>query len=387
MKLLGLRLRQFRAHADSAIEFAPAVNLLYGPNGAGKTNVIEAIHYLGLGRGPFASSDSPVLQRGAAFFEVEGTLEPDRGGSLRIRVAYVPGSGKRAFVNGAPLDRLADLVGRAPVVSLSPADHALTAGGPEERRRFLDATLAQAAPAYLQDLLGYRRALRQRNALLEGTRRHRPAGDELAAWDAELVRLGARVIERRRRFMADFGPFVAEAFTLLGLEKELPAMEYRTVASLDGIAGEPAVADLFRAALAGVARREPARGRTLVGPHLDEVVLRLNGFEVRPFASQGQHRAFGLALRLASFLFLRDRTEETPLLLLDDAFGPLDELRSRTVLDLLASDVVGQSVVTAARPEPFREIIPFDGKRHLAIEIANGSVVASSRSESPPRTA
>jgi DNA replication and repair protein RecF len=386
MKLVRLRLRQFRAHADTSLEFAPRLNLIHGPNGAGKTNIIEAIHYLGLGRSPFAATDAPVLRRGAAFFEVEGELEPDRGSNLRIRVVYVPESGKRAFVNGAPLDRLVDLVGRVPVVSLSPSDHALTAGGPEERRRFLDSTISQATPAYLSDLVKYRRALRQRNALLQDPRREGTAAGSLPAWDAELVNLGSRVIERRRRFMAEFDRHVGRAFELLGLSGETPRMEYRTAVPLDG-SGEADIADSLRRALARVARSERLRRRTLVGPHLDEIVFHLNQFEVRPFASQGQHRSFGLALRLGSFLYLKEVREETPLLLLDDAFGPLDEPRSRKVLDLLAGDVVGQSVVTAARPEPFREIISFDGVLNGEVAVASGSVVAHSRSESPHRAA
>jgi DNA replication and repair protein RecF len=163
-------------------------------------------------------------------------------------------------------------------------------------------------------------------------------------------------------------------------------MEYRTAVSLDA-SEAPDITDAFRRALQRVARSERLRRRTLIGPHLDEVVFHLNQFEVRPYASQGQHRSFGLALRLGSFLYLREVREETPLLLLDDAFGPLDEPRSRRVLDLLGGDVVGQSVVTAARPEPFREVLSFDGVQHGEVAIAGGSVVAQSRSESPPRVA
>ena len=387
MRLHRLRLRQFRAHADTTLEMAPAINLLHGPNGAGKTNVVEAICYLGLGKSPFASTDAIVVRHGSTFFEVEGELESDRGTPMRVRVAYVPSQGKRVFVNGSPVERLADLVGRVPVIMLSPADHSLTAGGPEERRRFLDSTLSQATPAYLDDLIKYRRALRQRNALLQGMRRGAPSGDTLAAWDSELVALGSRLIDRRRRFLVDFERFLAQAFSRLGLEDERPGLAYETVGPLDEMADEAAVAELFRRALARVVRREPARGRTLVGPHLDEIVFRLDDFEVRPYASQGQHRSFGLALRLASFLFLRERLEETPLLLLDDAFGPLDERRSRIVLDLLRSDIVGQTVVTAARPEPFREVIDFQDPRYRTIAIADGSVNDPSRSEDAPRAA
>jgi DNA replication and repair protein RecF len=146
MRLRSLRLHSFRAHAESALTFSPKVNLLHGPNGAGKTNVLEAVHYLCLGKSFLAAQDGVVVRRGAPFFEVEGRFEGERRADLAVRMVYVPEEGKRLFVNKAPLDRLADVVGTFPVVVLSPEDGALTAGGPEERRRFLDTTLSQARP-------------------------------------------------------------------------------------------------------------------------------------------------------------------------------------------------------------------------------------------------
>src|SRR5690606_36598056 len=171
MRLRSLRLVSFRAHADTALELAPKVNLFYGPNGAGKTNVLEAVHYLCLTKSFLTATDQHVVQRGAPFLEVEGLFEGSRRASVHVKLVSVPGEGKRVFLNRAPLERLADLVGEAPAVVLSPSDYALTAGGPDERRRFLDATLSQAYPVYLDDLLKYRRALKQRNALLQQVRR------------------------------------------------------------------------------------------------------------------------------------------------------------------------------------------------------------------------
>ncbi len=376
MRLVSLGLKSFRSHTETRLAFAPKINLLYGPNGAGKTNVLEAIHYLCLTKSFLTATDAHVLQHGAQFFEVEGRFEGEHRATLTARMAYVPPEGKRLFRNGAPLERLADIVGVLPLVILSPADQVLTDGGPEHRRRFIDATLSQARPVYLDDLLKYRRALKQRNALLHQLRRdgRLPPGT-LGAWDEELVQLGARIIDGRRRFVEQFTAFLAEAFRLLDAVGEEPTMEYVTVASMGDAADADAIAERFRDKLAESARRESEQGRTLIGPHRDEVVFRLGDFDVRPYASQGQHRTVGLALRLATFLYLRDRIDETPILLLDDVFGTLDAQRAEIVLDLLGSDAIGQSVVTASRPEFLTQRSSFGNGDNASINLPNGAYV------------
>ena len=368
MQITRLRLRSFRAHIATEVELAVGVNLFAGPNGAGKTNLLEAIHYLSLGKSFLTSTDANVVQRGEPHFEVEGTFEGERRSSFTVRVVVVPGEGKRAFVNGSPLDRLADLVGQVPTVVISPADAELTAGGPSERRRFLDTTLSQAYPVYLDDLIKYRRALRQRNALLQSVRRGKAlAPGTMDAWDEELSVLGSRIIERRASFLDGFSDRLAEAFELLNAVGEVPSLAYAP-----SVEGE-AVTEAFRQTLQRRSRRERELGRTLVGPHLDEVVFQLDGFDLRPYASQGQHRTFALALRIAQALFFRDHLDETPILMLDDVFGPLDPERADVVLALLADQTLGQSLITAARTEPFWDAVPFDLSAHAAFHVERGT--------------
>ena len=255
---------------------------------------------------------------------------------------------------------------------LSPADHDLTAGGPSERRRFLDATLSQAYPVYLDDLLKYRRALKQKNALLQQARRGRSLSPgTVDAWDEELGVLGGRIVERRRLFLDRFVGFLEEAYQLLDQPGGTLGMEYAPSAADDSEGDE---ADALRGALARSRRRSLQIGRTLVGPHLDEVEFTIEGFELRPYASQGQHRTFALAVRLAQALFLQDHLDEAPLLLLDDVFGPLDPERARVVLELLASRQLGQSLITAARPEPFRGHVPFEADAHRLFHVEQGEV-------------
>ena len=369
MRLTRLRLRSFRAHADTAVDLAPGVNLFAGPNGAGKTNLLEAVHFLSLAKSFLTSTDAHVVRRGESHFEVEGTFAGERRASLVVRVAVVPGEGKRAFVNGSALDRLADLVGLVPTVVISPADTELTAGGPSERRRFLDATLSQTFPVYLDDLIKYRRALRQRNALLQSVRRGKAlAPGTMDAWDEELAVLGSRIVERRATFLSGFSDRLADAYRLLNAVGDVPSLAYAPSVEGDD------VPEAFRQEIRRKSRRERELGRTLVGPHLDEIVFQLDGFDLRPFASQGQHRTFALAVRIAQALFFSHQLEEAPILMLDDVFGPLDPERADVVLSLLSDQTLGQSLITAARTEPFWDPVPFEDSDHAAFHVEHGSV-------------
>lgn len=376
MILRTLQVRSFRAHSETQVTFAPKVNLIYGPNGSGKTNLLEAVHYLCLSKSFVTSQDTYALRKGHPYFEVEGDFEGHRRATLRVRLVYVPSEGKRIFINGAPLERLSEIVGVLPVVVFSPEDQTLTAGGPEERRRFLNNIMSQARPVYLDDLLKYRRALRQRNELLLQGRRTRQAPQPavLASWDAELVALGSRIIAARLRFLHTFKRFLGEAYARIEAVAEKPTITYTTIDALDPELDAAGIADVYRRKLAHVARREREQGRTLVGPHRDELVFRLNDFEVRRFASQGQHRTFGMALKLAQYFYLYDRLDEQPLLLLDDVFDTLDAERARAFLDLLRGDAVGQSLITAAQRPLFDQALSFEEPPHRAIRIAGGQV-------------
>ena len=370
MILRTLQLRSFRAHAETEVELAPSVNLLYGPNGVGKTNVLEAIHYLCLTKSFTASRDRYVVRKEAPYFEIEGAVEGVREETMDVRLAYVPGEGKSIFLNGAELDRLADIVGVLPVVIFSPEDYELTAGGPSERRRFVNNILSQARPVYMDDLMKYRRARRQRNEVLRSYKKRPdpPPTALLEPWTEELVTLGSRVIARRQQFLQEFGEYLTEAYARIEAVAERPSIEYDTIADLAPDASPEEVSGEFRAVLERKTGQERDRGTTLVGPQRDELIFRLDDLEVRRYGSQGQHRTFAMALKLAQYFYLADRSDTTPLLLLDDAFGKLDAERTDVFLNLLQSDAVGQSLITATRRAPF-ETVDFGADAHRALSV------------------
>lgn len=372
MRLRRIVLGGFRAHERSEIEFGDGINLIFGPNGVGKTNILEAIHYLCLTKSFLSVQDQYVLNRDASYFEVIGEFEGEHRKSLTARTAFMPGEGKRMFVNGAPLDRLSDVVGMMPLVVFAPDDYVITAGGPEERRKFLNNILSQARPSYMEDVWVYRRALRQRNELLAQYQRLRmPPPDELlSSWDAELIRAGARVIWQRLAFLRSFDRYLAEAYATMAHVAERPTIGYSTAIAVDDDVDEAGVEARFAERIEARRNRDVDLGRTGDGPHRDELIFELNGFDVRRFASQGQHRTLGMALKLAQYFYLHDRLDETPILLLDDIFDHLDVGRTEAVLSLLDGEQVGQSILTATRSNPFTGQLTFDGSKNRLLDLS-----------------
>lgn len=359
------------------MRFEDGINVIIGPNGAGKTNILESIHMLCLSRSFLTSRDNVVLQRGAPFYEVEGEFETKARGLQKVRVAYVPGEGKKIFVGGAALERLTDIVGRFPVVVFSPDDQRLTAEGPEYRRRFIDNIISQSSPIYLDHLLRYRLALKQRNELLHRARRNRSPVDPvvLQGLTAAIVEPGSAIIAARLAFIDAFTLHLDRAHERISDVAERPNMTYQPFPSRLASHDVASVRLAFIAQLESSSRRERERGMTMCGPHRHDLDLTLDDLPVRRYASQGQHRTFGMALKLAQYDYMQARGAERPILLLDDVFDNLDPARIEAFLSILGSGDIGQNVTTAAR----REIVHnhLDPSRCRTIFVERGAKVVN----------
>jgi len=381
MILRSIRLRNVRAHADTILPLEPGINLLYGSNGAGKTNILEAVHYICLSKSFLTNVERYVLRRGETFFEIEGKFEGTLRRKVTIRIAFAAREGKRVFVNGAPLDRLADIVGIVPVVVFAPGDQSLTFGGPEERRRFLNSMLSQARPAHLEDLIIYRRALKQRNEYLSIHRGRRVDESLMAPMNAVLAHVGGRIIALRSAFLKNFGEELERAWKQLGEAIEKPAIQYQGPVHEKHRASAEEAQEALLSQLVTTTSRDVDLGRTTVGPHRDELIFNLDGQDVRRFASTGQHRSFAIALKLAQYHYLDSHLEEKPILLLDDIFDSLDPGRTRVILEWLRDASTGQSLLTAADAERLRNQIVKWGVPNQCIQIHPGAVIGNPTEE------
>lgn len=339
MRLVRLEARCFRNLADLELEVPPDGMVLLGANGQGKTSVLEAIGYPVLFRSFRTSIDADVVRFGEPGFRVGLQIDLD-GRQRTVAAEYrVAGKRRRQELDGVPMSRLAEIAGQWLAVVFCPDDVRLASGPAGLRRLFLDRTLALSDSRYLRSLGRYRNALAQRNAALKQGR-----SDLAAAFDAPLAQAGAVVVEARCRWIAGHGEGFTRLLIELGEQSGEGALEYLGHAELADPEAWPA--RLQRAAV-----RDAALRLTTVGPHRDEVLVKLAGRSLREYGSTGQHRAAAIALKLLERDTIRDATGQTPALLLDDVFAELDRERQERLAARLFNGQGAQVFLSAPRGE------------------------------------
>lgn len=358
--LTTLRLTNFRSYARLTVALGPAFNVFFGPNGAGKTNLLEAVGVLSTGRSPRGSQDADLARFGEGFFHVKGSVAlPD--GTHTLEVVGTRDEGKAARLNGHPIPTLAHLAAKLPSLFFSPEEIGLVAGPPIRRRAFLDQLLSQLHPTYAFHLDRYREVVLQRNASLRDLRLGRASDALLPIWEEQMVTHGAEILSRRLACLEELRPRFAHEYGQLS-GGETAAIAY----AADGAdAGEPPPSDAdmrrwLSDRLAARRREERERGHTLVGPHRDDLTIRVNDLPARTFASQGQRRSLALALKLAGARLTERHLGVRPILLLDDVLSELDAARRERLLALEGQGF--QALVTCTDAEPVKEILRGRGR-------------------------
>ena len=347
MQITEMTLRSYRSYETLHLAFDPGVQIFLGANAQGKTNIIEALYYAAFGRSHRTSSDAELIRVGADGAHIGLSFRRhDVPGELSF--TFARGARRRITYAGESL-RQRDLVGLLPMVLFSPEDLFLVKGAPALRRRYLDAELSQASPAYYGELLRYTRILKQRNAVLKDIRERLAAPDDLSPWDAQLARSAAYIVTRRIAAVAQLGALSARVQAVLAAGEEL-ALAYEIAgAGAEDFAEDDMTESLhvwYNKMLCEGRARDIARAATGVGPHLDDLVLRVGGMSLRSYGSQGQQRTGALALKLAELFYLQENIGEAPILLLDDVMSELDADRRRALLDFIRHEHI-QTFITA----------------------------------------
>lgn len=387
MYLTRLQLEQFRNYAHLDLAVPRHGLLLFGANASGKTSFLEAIYLLATTRSPRAGIERELIRWGSGeeygmppYARVVGTVERRDGraeveiglsvdANAALAVSYDHGTAngagrltrKRIKVNGVGR-HARDAVGTVKVVLFSPQDLELVLGSPSLRRRYLDITIAQVDNHYIRQLNLYNRIVEQRNSLLKQFMQEgrnpdeREVQQEMSYWNEELVRLGAYVVARRDGIIRSLARLARARFARLTEGDRALDLIYRTGVESNALrerggeydlsGRERIVARDFQGQLEAQRRQEYRRGVSLVGPHRDDIGFALDGVDVGTYGSRGQQRLVVLALKLAEIDLIREESDETPLLLLDDAASELDPAHRRFVTETVERDQI-QTILTA----------------------------------------
>jgi DNA replication and repair protein RecF len=344
LNFTSLRIRTFRNIESAALDPSPTFNVLIGQNGQGKTNILEAIHLLATLKSFRGQTNRELIQHGEDQAVISGAFQ--RGAvrrNVRLRIAK---NGKKVFLNDKPVRQLSQFFGAINTVAFSPEDVSILRDSPGNRRLFLDRAIFNAVPSFASESSEYDDALKNRNALLKD---ERPDESLLRTFSEQMARYGSRIIFRREEFVRDFQDGFRKAFAeIFGSEIPIEIVyrpNHREEAVRADKLDEGAIAEEMREELKSARRRDERRGFTTVGPHRDDFDVLLDGQPMKPYASQGQHRAFVLAFKISEMRSLREMIGSYPVLLLDDVSSELDPEKNRRLFDFLA-EIDGQVFIT-----------------------------------------
>lgn len=333
MSIRSFKAERFRCLVDIDLEFQPQYNLVYGKNASGKTSLLEALAYLGRGKSFRGAPTSSLVCHGEPDFVLFGQVEE---GSRMVAMGVRNGrDGLEIKVDGDDEAGVARLVESLPMQVIDPEVHSLVAGGPEQRRRFLDWVVFHVEHEFLRAWRRFRRVLKQRNSLLK---RGASTG-ELLSWDEEFVALGGRIDEIRRSVLEMTLPVLED--TASDMLDEAVALGY-----VPGWKSELSLA----AALKASRERDLQLGSTQVGPHRAEIRIQANDRQAKRLVSRGQQKLLASALIIGASEVVQDAIERPLVLLMDD---PAAELDSDSLGRIMAGAVAlgSQLIVTSLDPK------------------------------------
>lgn len=358
MYLKKISALNFKNFEEVHFEFEHKINCFVGKNGVGKTNVLDAIYHLAFGKSYFNSLAVQNIRHGADFFVIDGEFEKQNR-SEQILCSLKKGQKKILRRNGKLYEKFSDHLGFIPLVIISPTDADLIREGSETRRKFMDSVIAQLDSIYLQDLIHYQKVLMQRNALLKYFAVNRVfEAETLEIYNDQLAALGTRIFAKRNEFLTQFIPVFNKYYQDISNSSENVQLVYES--------------QLQNQELIILLQENISKDRALqytsVGTHKDDLLFEIEGFSIKKFGSQGQQKSFLIALKLAQYEFVKNQSGEKPILLFDDIFDKLDEVRVSKIVSMVDSDHFGQLFISDTHSERTENIVK---QTHQSYKIFN----------------
>jgi DNA replication and repair protein RecF len=347
MFLKKLQINNFKNHLEFSTEFSEHCNCILGENGSGKTSLIDAVYFLSLTKSSLSNQEALCINHNQDFFMICGDFLKNEK-TDEVICSLQRGQRKTILIDKKAIERISDHIGNYPVVLMAPHDTDIVRDSAEARRKFFDGVISQINAEYFQNLLVHNRLLLQRNSLLKQFADRNYFDQPLLEVYSEPLLEKALIINRvRGSFLAKFLPIFQKHYALLSENREIVSIFYESEL------GDPEFSNIFRQSF----RADVAANRTTKGVHKDDYTFEINSFTLRKFGSQGQQKAFAMALKLAQFELISHEKGFKPILLMDDIFDKLDDRRIQMLIDMIENKIFGQVFITDARPERSKKLL------------------------------
>jgi len=347
MHLQKITLVNFKNFESITFDFKEKINCFVGNNGVGKTNILDAIYYLSFAKSYFNPVATQNIRHTEDFFMIEGEYK------INERIDTVVCSLKRGNKkvvkrNGKAYEKFSEHIGYLPLVIISPADRDLIIDGSDTRRKFIDSVISQSDSQYLHTVIKYNKVLAQRNSLLKYFALNRIFDAvNLKVYDEQLNAYGSVIYEKRKAFLNEFIPIFKKRYEAISNSFETVDLVYKTQLN------EVNFLTLFEQNI----ERDRVLQYTSAGIHKDDLSFEIDGYPIKKFGSQGQQKSYLIALKLAQFDFIKAQANLKPILLLDDIFDKLDDLRVAQIINLVNSDEFGQLFISDTHKERTEEVV------------------------------
>jgi len=335
MPIKEIGLISFRNHDEIKLKFCPNINVIWGKNGSGKTAILEAIHILSIGRSFRTNRKNELLKEGKDYFSITAKFKKNSN-EQTVQINQTNDGMRRIIVDDNKIDNIRQLIGLNSVVLLSPEEQIITNGTPQDQRNYFNKLFSIISTDYLNTLFEYSRIIKQRNKLLSDFHLVKSADDELAVWNDQISDVGIRLWKSKKTYLNKFfhnleiviEKFPDSSFSL--------CCETTSKATLNK--------DEYLEILNKFQNKDIYLGRTSFGPHNDKLDFIFNGKNIKQYGSQGEHKFTLLLIKLTEVEFFKEQTKQDPIILLDDLFAKLDDVRSKQAIEMIGKDL--QTIIT-----------------------------------------
>lgn len=347
MHLQKITLVNFKNFASQTFDFQEKINCFVGNNGVGKTTVLDAIYYLSFAKSYFNPAATQNIKHSEDFFMIEGAYHINDK-SENVVCSLKRGNKKVVKRNGKAYEKFSEHIGYLPLVIISPGDSDLIVEGSDTRRKFMDNVISQSDKLYLKSVIKYNKVLAQRNSLLKYFAANRTFDAlNLKVYNEQLESYGNIIFKKRTEFLEAFIPILRERYATISSSKEQVNLAYKT--QLD----QGSFMELF----AQNVERDRVLQYTSAGIHKDDLSFEIDGYPIKKFGSQGQQKSYLIALKLAQFDFIKSQSNIKPILLLDDIFDKLDDLRVEQLIKLVNNDEFGQLFISDTHKQRTEDVV------------------------------